>query len=302
MRKALLTLLFLLGTLPLTAANEVHVLCSTFPIYQLTRNIAEGRDAVTVSLLIPAALGCPHHYALTPHDMRQLERADVLVLNGLGMEEFLGAPVRRANPDITLIDSAAGIADLVHDHAHHHGHDHGADNGCVNPHLFVSPLMATRLVATIAAGLSAADPAGALHYTRNAEAYAERLRALHEALTATVATLENRRIVQPHGVFDYLARDTGLEIVAVMNPHGQTPSAAGMLELVREIRARGAGAVFAEPQYSDAAAHTVAREAGIPAAILDPAASGPADAPLDYYEQVMRRNMATLKRVLGGQR
>jgi len=300
MKRTLAAIVSLLAAVPLLAAGELNVLCSTFPIYQLTRNVVAGREGVSVALLIPAALGCPHHYALTPRDMRRLERADVLVVNGLGLEEFLGAPVRRANPDIRLIDSAAGISGLLHDHAHDHDHEHAT--GCANPHLFVSPLRATQLVANIAAGLSAADPGGALHYARNAEAYAGRLLALHEEMVTTVAGLENRRIVQPHGVFDYLARDIGLDIVAVLQPHGQSPSAAEMLRLVRRIRDAQAGAVFTEPQYADDAARTIAREIGIDVAQLDPAESGPADAPLDYYEQVMQRNIATLKRVLGDAR
>ena len=60
-----------------------------------------------------------------------------------------------------------------------------------------------------------------------------------------------------------------------------------------------AGAVFTEPQYSAKVGETIAKEAGVPAASLDPVAAGPADAGLDYYEQTMRANLSTLRKTLG---
>ena len=426
------------------AASGADVLCTTFPIYQITRNVVQEREGISVELMLPASLGCPHHYSLTPQDMQKLARADVLVVIGLGLEEFLGAPVEKAYPRLRLVDSSAGVdgilqyaggeshthedvdtsfewagvfdlppgryrwtfakvggryadpamkmlvlpitgkevdaiellepvaakafeseaarreggADLTpgettyllefedvkditsfsvciekagtyvfftqhlptefeagehffkdaegrdmepvaqvpndghrHDHAHHH---HGA-----NPHLFASPRMAALLAENIAAGLSKADPEGAEIYVKNATAYAARMNALADAMAAQVKTLKNNRIVQPHGVFDYLARDIGLDIVAVTQPHGQEPSAAEMLKLTATMREKGAGAVFTEPQYSPKVGQTIAKETGIPTAELDPAASGPEDAPLDHFEQVMRKNMETLRATLG---
>ena len=292
-----------------TAFAELNVLCTTFPIHQIARNVAQGRAGVDLQLMLPAGMGCPHDYALTPQDMRKLAGADVLVVNGLGLEEFLGAPVLAANPDLITVDSSASIPNLL-EYAHEphaaeedHDHDHAdhapATHEGKNPHLFASPRLAARIALNIAAGLSKADPDGAGVYFRNAQAYADRMNALADELAALGQTLQNHRIVEPHGVFDYLARDAGLEIVAVLQPHGQEPSAAEMLELVRDIHAKQAGAIFTEPQYSAKVAETLARETGLPLATLDPAATGPADAPLDYYETVMRKNMEVLGATLG---
>ncbi|MCF7838598.1 MAG: metal ABC transporter substrate-binding protein [Candidatus Marinimicrobia bacterium] len=290
---------------------ELNVLCTTFPIYQITRNVAVGQAGVVVELLLPASLGCPHHYSLTPQDMRKLARADLLVVNGLGLEAFLGAPVQNANPRLTVVDSARGVTELLFYEEGPHDHDAHApceQNGSacvhahqnnVNPHLFASPRQAAHLALNIAAGLSQADPDHASLYVQHARAYADRLNALADEMAAQVRTLRNNRIVQPHGVFDYLARDTGLEIVAVTQPHGREPSAAEMLHLVKTIRARQAGALVTEPQYAPKVGQTLARETGIPTLELDPVASGPDDAPLDYYESVMRQNLEALQTVLG---
>jgi zinc/manganese transport system substrate-binding protein/zinc transport system substrate-binding protein len=292
-------------------ASGSDVLCTTFPLYQITRNVSQGRNGVNVGLLLPASLGCPHHYSLTPQDMQKLARADVLVVNGLGMEEFLGAPVKKANPRLRVVDSSVGIEGVLQyagddDHAHADGHDHAEahdhahhHHAGANPHLFASPRMAAVLAENIAAGLSKADPEGASVYFKNAKAYAGRMNALADEMAAAVKTLRNNRIVQPHGVFDYLARDIGLEVVAVTQPHGQEPSAAEMLKLAGTIREKKAGAVITEPQYSAKVGQTLAKETGIPSAVLDPVASGPENAPLDYYEQTMRKNLETLRVTLG---
>lgn len=301
------------------ARAELNVLCTTFPIHLIARNVAQGRAGVDLQLLLPAGMGCPHDYALTPQDLRKIAAADVLVVNGLGLEEFLGAPVETANPDVETVDSSAGIQDLLeyahehaeaeeehdheaeadHDHAEHdHGHHHHAG---VNPHLFASPRQAARIALNVAAGLSKADPEGAGVYFRNAQAYADRLNALADEMAALGRTLKNNRIVEPHGVFDYLARDMGLEVVAVLRPHGQEPSAAEMLELVRTLRAKQAGAIFTEPQYPAKVGAALARETGLPTATLDPVATGPDEAPLDYYETAMRQNMEVLRATLGVQ-
>lgn len=449
--------LLVMSTMAKAVQAERTVLVTTFPIYQIVRNVTHGYDGVKVELMLPSQMGCPHDYALTPQDMQKLAKADILVANGLGLEEFLGAPVKRANPNIALIDSSGGIKETLqysggHDHGHdhdqaeaqypagesfewagafeldpgvyrwsfakvegnyaeptmkmavvasqpqeaiekaeekasklfnsdghplknggrllpeklyllqfeparettvfevkidrpgtyvfftehlptefgagehvisvgggkevkpvaqepeagegrHHGeehHDDGHDHQHAgdNPHLFASPRMSARIAMNIAAELSKVDPRGAAVYFKNAQAYAATLNQLADEMAAIGKGLNNNRIVQPHGVFDYLARDLGLEIVAVMQPHGREPSAAEMMELVKIIREKQVGAIFTEPQYPEKVARSLSKETGIPVAMLDPVASGPENAPLTYYEEVMRQNMKTLASTL----
>ncbi len=285
-------------------SKQLRVLCTTFPMYQITRNVVGDNDQVRVDLLLPASLGCPHNYPLTTQDMQNLAVADVLVVNGLGLEEFLDAPLKKANAEIRIIDSSAGIEDIIPgsgascDHHGCEGHDHDDDRNA-NPHLFVSPRMNARLAQVIATELAKIAPASAKSFTDNAAAYAKRLETLANDLSALGEQLKNRRIVQPHGAFDYLARDLGLEIVAVMQAHGQQPAAAEMIALAKTLKAERVGAIFTEPQYPDRVGRRLSKETGVPFAVLDPAANGPTSAPLDHYETTMRKNMETLKTVLG---
>jgi len=286
---------------PAAASAEIKILCSTFPICQITRNVTEGRKGASVQPLLPSTLGCPHDYALSPRDMQKLAKADIMVVNGLGMEEYLGSPVERANPLIKIIDSSEGISDLLHYFDFHS--DVGEKNrhsGALNPHLFASPRMAAKLALNIAAKLSELDPDGAAVYGSNARSYADKMNRLADEFSALVEKLSNNRIAVQHGVFDYLARDSGLRVAAVLEEHpGREPSAAEILKLVKTIQEENVGAVFSEPQYPARVAETIAKEAGVAAAELDPVASGPENAPFDYYETVMRKNMQILESVLG---
>ncbi len=316
---------FFCGTSQTRAGEEkMRVLCTTFPIYQIARNVVKGKKNIDLQLMLPAEIGCPHDYALTPRDMKKLAISEVLIINGLGMEEFLGAPVKKANSELTIIDSSSGIADILeykhdaehhdmedaehhgdthdlvhdnHEHAEHHHHHHHHEG--TNPHLFVSPSMAAKIAMNIAAGLSKVDSDGAGVYFKNATEYAKELNALAAEFSTTGKRLKNNRVIEPHGVFDYLARDMGLEIVAVLQPHGQEPSAAKMLELVDIIQTEKPGVIFTEPQYSEKSARTLSKETGINVVKLDPVASGPENAPINYYQKVMKNNLMIISEALG---
>jgi ABC-type Zn uptake system ZnuABC Zn-binding protein ZnuA len=285
--------------------GPLHVLTSTFPMVLFTRSVTTGATGVSLESMLSGSMGCPHDYVLTPQDMQKIARADVFVVNGLGLEEFLGAPVKSANPGVRVLDTSKGITDLLkmtpEEGTEESGKEPHHHQGDANPHLFASPRMAAKVVRNIAAQLSEIDPSNRRVYLDNAEREAAKLEKLADEFASAGKRLRSRKIVTEHAVFDYLARDAGLEIVAVVEETpGQEPSAARMLDIVKLIRSSGAAAVFTEPQYPAKVAETIAKEARVPVAQLDPAASGPDDAPADYYEQVMRKNLDTLKSSLGG--
>ncbi len=283
--------------------KQIKVLCSTFPVYLFTKNIVAGSDTMQVGLMLPAALGCPHDYMVTPQDLQRLTEAQVLIINGLGMESFLEKSLRKADSHLIVIDSSQGITDLIQlgedaedsDSIDSHEHHHTG----VNPHLFASPRLAAQITQNIAAEISKIDPAHQDLYQKNAKQYAEKLNRLAEEFQSAARSFRSVKIVTEHAVFDYLARDCGLEVAAIVEESpGQEPAADQMLQLVRIIRESKAAALFTEPQYPAKIGQTLARETGIPVAVLDPVAGGPDNAPADYYEIVMRHNLETLKKTL----
>lgn len=287
-----LTAVFLAPPAVGVAAPPLRVLTSFLPMYLFTKNVVGDAPGVTVEMMLPPSLGCPHDYALTPSDMKKIAAADLFVVNGLGMEEFLGAPVRKANPRIRVVESGAGVSPIREDSREGHGH------GGINPHSWVSPKNAVLQVRAIEKALSAASPGNAARFHANAEGYVRRLEALSRECDAAARRFRSRNIVTFHNVFDYLARDLGLAIVGeIETVPGQEPSAGEVRKLIRIIHDRRAAAVFGEPQYPARLAEMVAREARVPVRALDPVATG--SAALTAYEDAMRANLRVLGETLG---
>ncbi len=282
------------------SAAPLKVLASFLPMYLFTVNVVGDAPGVTVDMMLPADLGCPHDYALTPSDMRKIASADLFIANGMGMEEFLGDPVRKANPRIRTVETASSVPPLRATRGGgdaHHGHGNG--HGDVNPHTWVSPKNAVLQVRAIEKALREASPGNEARFRANADAYVRRLESLHREYAEASGAFRKRNIVTFHNVFDHLARDYGLTIVGrVENAPGQEPSAGEIRKLVRTIREKGVPVLFAEPQYPQRIADVVAREAGISVRVLDPVATGSTSP--GAYEEAMRRNLSTLKEALSG--
>jgi ABC-type Zn uptake system ZnuABC Zn-binding protein ZnuA len=286
------------------AANgqpKTRILCSFFPVYLFTKNVVGDAPNVEVALMLPASAGCPHGYDLTPADAKKIAAATVFVLNGAGLEEFDEKKIKGQNAKVAIIDASKGLtliaADDEHDHEHGASHHHDSDGK--NPHCFASPNFAAAQVRNIAEGLVAHDPKNAETYRKNASAYAARLEAIGKDFTKDLSKLTNKKIVTMHEVFDYLAKDCGIDIVGEVQT-GTGVEATSQRKLIDTIKAEKVPAVFKEPQYAERSADAIAKEAGVPVLLLDPVASGPDDAPLDYYEKTMRQNLATLVKAFGG--
>ena len=294
---------------PARAGAEFRILTSFYPMYLLTANVAGGIDGVEVENMAEQNVGCLHDYALRTGDMRLISSADVVVINGAGMESFvdrvigdMGKPVIDASAGIELIGGDGHDEDEHDDNDHdgdeHDGDDHdGHDHGDVNAHIWMSPRQAILQVENIAAGLIEADPAHAQSYRANAERYKERLRALDAEVSALLEGAAGARIVTSHPAFEYLARDYGIEIVASLGQEpGEMPRTRDMAELVDTVREMGISALFVEKAYAEKAAWVLARETGIAIYTLDSLTSGELSA--EAYETGILADARTLKEAL----
>lgn len=299
------------GTAP-SGAADVRLLCTTYPVYLFTKAVTEG-TGIEPELLIPPGAGCPHDYALTPQDLMKLSGARFLLLkNGAGLDGAVCETIRRtAGPEhiADTLDCSAGIALIPageedeheeHGHAEHehgpecHHHHHGGD---FNAHVFASPDTAAQMVRNIADRLMKQYPSHAARFKTNAEAFLSKLDALADECRN--AGFRGEAIAVQHNVFAYLARLCGLrEAVSLHAEENQSPSPAVIAQLKKTILAEKVRVLFSEPQYPPDFAELLAKETGIRHAVLDPCASGPADAGADHYIGVMRRNLETLKKQL----
>lgn len=298
MKKFIALILALLLCAPALASAET-VVASFYPIHLFARNLLDGIEGVEVVSLAEPTAGCLHDYQLQTSDMKALARADVFLINGAGMEGYLEG-VFEAFPALPVVDASRGVTLLEdcsdHDHDDHgHEHDHA-----YNAHIWLDPKNAIVMVTNLADGLIAAMPQHADAIAANRDAYIARLAALDEELSVALAALPRRDIITFHEAFPYFANAYDLNVAAVINRDPDDAlSPRQLAELCKTVLALGAPPLFTEPQYEDKAAATISRETGAPLYSLDPIVTGPADAPLTYYEDVMRQNLTVLLQALG---
>lgn len=257
--------------------EKLRVLTTFAPISSLTLSVA-GKAAIVEQLLPPDAE--PHHFALSPGDLKKLARADVLVENGLGVEEWLERALK--NSRATRIVASAGIK---------------PDDG--NPHVWLDPVLAIRMVEAIRRGLAERDPEHAALYARNAAELTERLRQLDAEIRAVADALPDKRLLTSHDAFHYFARRYGFEVVGVFEAFpGREPTPRALKTLRDTILARRVKALFAEPGQPRRLVRTLSEELKVPIVEIDPMEFGKPDAA--FYEKTMRANLRNLEEALGG--
>ena len=160
-RTVLIGILSLLLALPACAPARgeparLTVVCTTYPIYLFTSSLTEGVEGVAVERLDTGSTSCLHDYTLSMADMKKLERADVIAVNGAGLEEFLEDAL--AASDAAVIDCSLGV-ELLENLSHHHdGDDHdGHDHSHWDPHYWMDPNRALQMANNLMIGLAQAD-------------------------------------------------------------------------------------------------------------------------------------------------
>lgn len=281
----------------LARAGRLKVVTTIRPLYAFTVQVAG--QAAEVENLLPPGVG-PHNYAFRPSDAVRLHSADVLVVNGLGLETWLQGLLEAARrPGLIIIDTSAGIeplplGEVTTSREVRGGKAHHAE-GRWDPHIWLDPLRAVRQVENIRDGLVSADPANATLYAANAKRAIGRLEALHTDLKAATARFERRELMTLHTAFQYFARRYGLTVVSVIEvAPGKEPTPKFLAHLHRLIDRHDLRVIYTEPQYRLRVADILARDAGVETADLDPGVTGPLGP--DAYEAVMRRNLSVLAR------
>ncbi len=289
--KKWITMLLTLLLLPCLSFAET-VVTSFYPIWLMALNLTQGISEVNVRNLAAPTTGCLHDYQLQMADIKALSEADIFLVNGAGMENFL-LKVAGDLPDLPIIEASAGIGLLGEGEAVEIGEGEESEG---NSHIWLDPSRAIRMAENLAEGLTGVFPAYAEVIAENLAGYRSRLETLDQQLREGLRNLSRREIVTFHEAFPYFAASYDLHVVAVVNKEpGETLTGSEMAELARELIRLGHPPLFVEPQYTDLSAQTLSRETGSPVYTLDPVVTGPeSDVPLDYYETVMLQNMQTL--------
>ena len=299
MKKILFSVFLLLAAAASVTAG-MRILCTTLPMTIFTNAVTRGVPGLEVTQMLASAIGCPHDYALTPQDMRKLARADVIVVNGLGMESFLDGAIARVNPKAFVIDSSKNVSGVLETCGEHNHDAHGrctGHNHAKNEHLFAGPSTAAGVVDAIAAGLAGKDPANAAKYKANAKEYGAKLRAIAKEYGELGKTIppSGRLIAVQHGIFDYLAASAGLRVLNYLQAHaGTEPSASQIRTFIRELKEHKVALILAEKNYPARITGLISKESGVPVLTLAVYPENHSADPEEYLK-VFENNLKALK-------
>lgn len=294
---------------PAATTDKLQVVTTFLPITQFTKAVAGDRAAVTQ--LLPLNVG-PHDYQAKPEDGQKLANANVLVQNGLGMEEFLTDLVQNAgNPALKIIDSSQGVPAIATEaiEGHDHGHEQGAEakaaagheHGAYNPHIWLDPKRAIRQVENIRDGLIAADPGGKEIYTANAAAYIQQLRDLDAEAAALLQPYAGKTFVAFHDFAPYFAQSYNLKASFLVDVPEGNPSPDDVKRVIDSVKASNLQTLLTEPQGGEDAFAALAQDLNLRVSTFDPMEiGGPEALQPDYYLKTMRQNVKTLVQAFTG--
>lgn len=250
------------------------ILATTYPMYYLTCRLTEGVEGIMVEQMVTEPVSCLHDYTLTTGQMKKIERADLIVMNGAGLEDFMGAALEGVAQE-NIVD--CGSRDYAED-----------------PHYWLNPLAYQAASDTVFEALSKRYPKQykTLNYNRNR--LAQELGELHEEMQAELKDLSCREMITFHDGFGYFASAGDLTIAAAIEEEeGAEPSAAELQEICELIEQDNIPAIFVEKNGSTNAAEIIARETGVKIYTLTTIMDGETD-----YLTAMRENIQTVKEAL----
>jgi zinc transport system substrate-binding protein len=296
------------GKSPSANGAAIQVVTTFLPITQFTKAVAGDRAQVTQ--LLPSNIG-PHDYQSKPGDVQILAQADVLVQNGLEIEEFLENLVKNAeNSKLKTIDTSRGIKTIASEAVEGHeekrhtedkkaeaGHAHGE----FNPHIWLDPKRVIQQVENIRDGLVTADPAGKETYTANATAYIEKLKILDRDISTVLKPYSGRTFVAYHDFAPYFAQSYNLKAQFLVDVPEENPSPEDVKRIVKTVKDSNLKTLLTEPQVGESSFASLSGDLKIKVGLFEPMETGVIEgtAP-DYYVTTMRKNLKSLKTAFEG--
>ena len=258
------------------------------PYYSFVSNIVGDKMEV-----VPAIRGDiydVHNYKARPEDIKKMATLNILVVNGIGHDEFIYGIVRsaRMGGKIKIINANKGVSLMPVSGIR-------TKTRVMNPHSFISITSSIQQIYTIARELGQIDPANKAYYNKNAQAYAQKLRNMKAAAITKVNHLKNlnMRVATSHAGYDYLLSEFGLRVRAVIEPaHGVEPSASDIKAIIDTIKRDKIDVVFVDAQAPNKYSTTIQKATGVRIRSLSHMSRGAYTK--DGFERFMKYNLDSL--------
>jgi ABC-type Zn uptake system ZnuABC Zn-binding protein ZnuA len=273
-----------------SGGKPLKVVATTTQVQDFTRVI--GGDKIMLTGILKPNVD-PHDYEPSPADLDAIANANLLVINGVGMEKWLDDTVKSAGFHGTTVDTSKGVQIRRGANA--------KEEPAGDPHIWQNPLNAKVMVANIERALAAADPADAAYFERNLDAYTAKLSALDAEVARQLDSLANKKIVTNHDAFGYYIDRYRLDYVGSIIPSFDTSaelSAKDVADIVAKIKTTGVKAIFSESSLPPKTAETIANEAHVKVVGGENAlygdTLGPAGSDGATYLQMIEHNTRTI--------
>ena len=285
------------------AANKtLNVITSVSPITNIVKNI--GGDKINLTGLVPEGVNS-HTFEPVPSDIVKLSNADLVIINGLFLEDNMEKVVNESlknKPDIQLLKLADGT---INSTGWIFDFSFPKEQGHPNPHLWLNPVNAMKFANLTKDKLIEMDPNNTAYYTENAEKYIALLKQLDEGIKTAVQSIppENRKLVTYHDSWAYFAPRYNMTVIGAVQPSDfSEPSPLDIAKLIDQIKAEKVPAIFASEVFSNRITDQIAKEAGvnIVQTLSDDALPGNLTSPNHTYVGMMLDNMENMVVPLGG--
>lgn len=282
-----------LAALELAAGEKLRVVATTNLVADVVGRI--GGNAIALRSLLPPGAD-PHGYQATPDDLRAINDAHLLFVNGLGLEESLASILEEASAKTVAVN--VGVEVITDEEEE--GHQHAAGN----PHTWWSIAAVEQWTRTIEQSLAAVDPAHAEEYAANATVYRAELATLQAEVEGLVAQLtpEQRKLATDHDTLVYFAQEFSFAVVGLVVPSFSSlaeSSAQHLAQLQDQLRAENVRAIFVGSTVSPRQAQQLAQDLGIQVVPIFTDSLSAADGPAATYVEFMRYNVGAIVGALG---
>jgi zinc transport system substrate-binding protein len=273
-----------------TNSSEISVIVSFYPLYDFTKEV--GQDKVNVSLLVPPGIE-PHDWEPTVNDLQKLHQADLIVINGIGFENWVDN-IDTINSEVIIIDTSNGVAimdnDLLEEDSDHN------DRLIGDPHIWLNPLMAKTQISNIADALVSIDPVNEKFYRQNAKSYQEKLDVLDKKIKNELSSCK-KNFIAFHGAFSYFAIEYGLNqhtITASNEPQAE-PSSKTLENIINLAQKYDIDIIFTEEAVDTRTSQVIANEIDGKVLVLSPIEIMEENS---NYLMKMENNLSNLKEAL----
>ncbi|KXI24378.1 metal ABC transporter solute-binding protein, Zn/Mn family [Photobacterium sanguinicancri] len=268
------------------AADKINIGITLQPYYSYVKAVVG--DKAEILPLVDAGFN-PHNYQPQPNDLRRLREMDVIVVNGIGHDDFAMKVIQAANrSDLVVIEANKDVPLLP-------AMGQSVGDGAVNPHTFVGLSTTIQKVYTIANEMAKIDPENARYYRANARKYATTFRKMKHNAMMTLGDLDTAgmTVATTHNAYGYLLQEFGVDVATVIEPaHGVEPSASQLQETIEKIRKSGIDVLFYELNMPNRYVDTIEKATGVQLYRFSHMTHGPYEA--KKVEIETRENLNTL--------